>query len=119
MSRATYWLVIGSVAFLALGTSASVQAQQSIMSFFVTSVGPGKGGDLGGLEGADRHCQSLAQAVGAGGRTWHAYLSTQGTELGTARDRIGNGPWRNSKGVVIANNVAELHGTKILTSKRR
>jgi hypothetical protein len=63
---------IASIAFVALSTSAPAQAQQSSMSFFVTSVGPGKGGDLGGLEGADRHCQSLAQAVGAGGKTWRA-----------------------------------------------
>lgn len=70
---------IASIAFLALSASAPAQAQQSSMGFFVTSVGSGKGGDLGGLEGADRHCQSLAQAVGAGGKTWRAYLSTQGT----------------------------------------
>jgi hypothetical protein len=87
------------------------------MSFFVTSVGLGKGGDLGGLEGADRHCQALAQAVGAGNRPWHAYLSTQGasfpdTNVVHARDRIGNGPWFNAKGVLIASNVEELHSAK-------
>jgi hypothetical protein len=84
------------------------------MTFFVTSVGPGKGGDLGGLEGADRYCQSLAQTAGAGNRTWHAYLSTQaaqltGTDFVNARDRIGTGPWQNAKGVVIAQNVEDLH----------
>jgi hypothetical protein len=84
------------------------------MSFFVTSVGPGKGGDLGGLEGADRHCQTLAQAAGAGHRTWRAYLSTQAPSLSNpgfvnARDRIGTGPWRNAKGVVIARSVEDLH----------
>ncbi|AMO22662.1 hypothetical protein GCM10027034_31080 [Ramlibacter solisilvae] len=84
------------------------------MSFFLTSSNPGKGGDLGGLEGADRHCQSLAQAAGAGNRTWRAYLSTQGPALNSpafvnARDRIGSGPWYNVKGVLIARNVAELH----------
>ncbi len=84
------------------------------MTFFVTSVGPGKGGDLGGLEGADRHCQALASAVGAGNRTWRAYLSTQGTSLTdpsavNARDRIGTGPWHNAKGVLIARNVEQLH----------
>jgi len=84
------------------------------MSFFVTSVGPGKGGDLGGLEGADRHCQSLAQAAGAGNRTWRAYLSTQAPQLSNpgfvnARDRIGSGPWQNAKGVVIARSVEDLH----------
>ena len=79
------------------------------MSFFITSVGLDKGGDLGGLEGADRHCQSLAQAVGAGGKTWRAYLSTQGPGAVNAKDRIGNGPWLNAKGVQIAANVADLH----------
>jgi len=84
------------------------------MTFFVTSVGPGKGGDLGGLAGADQHCQSLAKAAGAGDRTWRAYLSTQGSTLSDpnvvhARDRIGAGPWHNAKGVLIARNVEELH----------
>src|SRR5215210_3341568 len=87
------------------------------MSFFVTSTGPGKGGDLGGLEGADRHCQTLAQAAGAGGKTWHAYLSTQGANAVNARDRIGKGPWMNAKGEVIAKDVAELHGTNSLTKQ--
>ena len=89
--------------------SVSSQAQQRAMSFFVTSVGLGKGGDLGGLEGADRHCQTLAQAVGAGNKTWRAYLSTQGSGGINAKDRIGNGPWFNAKGVEIAANVADLH----------
>ena len=79
------------------------------MSFFITSVGLGKGGDLGGLEGADRQCQSLAQAAGAGSKTWRAYLSTQGPGGVNAKDRIGNGPWFNAKGVQIAANVADLH----------
>lgn len=84
------------------------------MTFFVTSAGPGKGADLGGLEGADQHCQTLAKAAGAGNRTWRAYLSTQGAALSdpkfvNARDRIGAGPWQNFKGEVIARNVEELH----------
>lgn len=84
------------------------------MSFFVTSSNPGKGGDLGGLEGADRFCQSLANAAGAGQRIWRAYLSTQAPALNSpafvnARDRIGTGPWYNIKGVLIASNLAELH----------
>src|SRR5215470_200852 len=91
-----------SLALVSLSLSAPAQAQQSTMTFFVTSVGSAKGADLGGLEGADRHCQALAQAAGAGGHTWHAYLSTQGTNAVNARDRIGRGPWRNSKGEVIA-----------------
>jgi hypothetical protein len=84
------------------------------MTFFVTSAGPGKGADLGGLEGADRHCETLAEAAGASGKTWRAYLSTQasgGTPAVNARDRIGRGPWQNAKGTVVAKDVAELHGS--------
>jgi hypothetical protein len=82
------------------------------LSFFITSVGLGKGGDLGGLTGADAHCRKLAEAVGAGDRTWHAYLSTQavgGAAAENARDRIGTGPWYNAKGVKVADDVADLH----------
>jgi hypothetical protein len=82
------------------------------MSFFITSAGPGKGADLGGLAGADAHRQSLAQAVGAGNKTWRAYLSSNQALRGgavNARDRIGNGPWKNAKGEVIATSVADLH----------
>src|SRR3954471_11879383 len=82
------------------------------MSFFITSNGPGLGADLGGLAGADAHCLSLATAVGAGSRTWRAYLSTQardGQPAVNARDRIGNGPWYNAKGVQVASSVANLH----------
>lgn len=93
---------------------------QHPMSFFVTSVGPGNGADLGGLAGADRHCQTLAAAVGADGRTWRAYLSTTasgGAPAVNARDRIGKGPWQNVKNIVIANNVDELHGKNNLTKQ--
>jgi hypothetical protein len=93
------------------------QAQPSTMTFFVTSAGVGKGADLGGLDGADRQCQTLAQAAGAGGKTWHAYLSTQGAGAVNAKDRIGNGPWTNAKGVVVAKDVAELHGANNLTKQ--
>ena len=81
------------------------------MSFFVTSAGSGKGGDLGGLQGADAHCQKLATVVGAGKRQWQAYLSTKeaGKRGMSARDRIGKGPWYNAKGVLIAENIADLH----------
>jgi hypothetical protein len=89
---------------------AEAWAQQNAMSFFVTSAGPGKGADLGGLEGADRHCQTLAQAAGSSGKTWRAYLSTQGAGAVNARDRIGRGPWQNAKGDVIAKSVEDLHG---------
>ena len=88
--------------------SGSTVAQQAGMTFFVTSVGSGNGADLGGLAGADQHCQQLAQAAGAGGHTWHAYLSTQaanGQPAANARDRIGKGPWTNAKGVVVAKDV--------------
>jgi hypothetical protein len=100
---------------LALATllgSANGQAQQSTMTFFVTSAGPGKGADLGGLAGADQHCQQLAQAAGAGSRTWRAYLSASaagGAPAVNARDRIGRGPWQNAKGVAIAKDVDDLH----------
>jgi hypothetical protein len=97
-----------------------VQAQQAEMSFFVTSAGSGKGADLGGLAGADRICQELAQAIGAGKRIWHAYLSTQavdGQPAVDARNRIGQGPWRNAKAVVIAKNLDELHGNNNLTKQ--
>ena len=94
---------------LALLCAAPAQAQQANMSFFVTSVGVGMGADLGGIAGGDKHCQDLAQAAGAGAKTWHAYLSTQGDGAVNARDRIGKGPWANAKGVVVATSVDDLH----------
>ena len=111
---------LAAAALLMLGASDSGSAQQAGMTFFVTSVGSGKGADLGGIAGADQHCQQLAQAVGAGGRTWHAYLSTQaanGQPAVNARDRSGKGPWTNAKGVVVAKDVAELHGQNNLTKQ--
>jgi hypothetical protein len=89
----------------------AVLAQDTSMSFFVTSVGPGNGGDLGGLEGADAHCATLAETAGAGGKTWRAYLSTQeeGKRGISARDRIGSGPWYNAKGILIAEDLDQLH----------
>jgi hypothetical protein len=94
------------IATLALLVAVSAQAQQKDMTFFVTSVGPGNGADLGGLAGADAHCQKLAQAAGAGQREWRAYLSTDKV---SARDRIGKGPWKNAKGEEIARSVDDLH----------
>jgi hypothetical protein len=91
------------------------------MSFFVTSAGKGNGADLGGLEGADAHCQALAEAAGSRQKTWKAYLSTTlpGGDAGVnARDRIGKGPWRNAKGVVVAKNVAHLHSAKNNVNKK-
>lgn len=90
------------------------------MSFFLTSTGPGSGADLGGLEGADRHCELLADAVGAGDLTWRAYLSAtaeDGRAAVNARDRIGTGPWRNAARVLVAGTVAELHGETSRMSK--
>lgn len=106
-----------------LGMGAALADGAKDMTFFVTSVGPGKGGDLGGLDGADRHCQKLATAAGAGARSWRAYLSTQAPGLAdanyiNARDRIGSGPWRNAKGALIANNVAELHSEQSHLNKQ-
>jgi hypothetical protein len=99
-------------ALLALGAASAASAQQAKMTFFVTSVGNGKGANFGGLAGADKHCQTLAAAAGAGFRTWRAYLSQSawGDQLAVnARDRIGKGPWQNGKGVVIATSVDDLH----------
>jgi hypothetical protein len=106
-----------SVAALSFAFVGPVSAQQSSMTFFVTSVGSGKGADLGGLNGADAHCQQLAQAAGAGGKTWRAYLSTQGEGAVNARDRIGKGPWQNAKGVTIAKDVDDLHSANNKLSK--
>jgi hypothetical protein len=92
-------------------------AQASQMTFFLTSVGSGSGANLGGLAGADAHCQSLAAAVSAGDKTWRAYLSTTGAGGVNARDRIGSGPWQNIKGVVVAQNVDQLHGENNLTKQ--
>jgi hypothetical protein len=111
-------VILGSAAIVALAASALAQdGGAASMSFFVTSVGPGQGADLGGLAGADAHCQELAEAAGAAG-TWRAYLSAQaagGQPAVNARDRIGTGPWQNIQGVVIAADVATLHGENNLT----
>src|SRR5215203_2047793 len=113
-------IVIAAALLAAGATAASAQQGSANMSFFITSVGSGKGADLGGLEGADRHCQELALAVGAGNRTWRAYLSARasgGQSAVNARDRIGTGPWRNAKGVVIARDLDELHGANNLSKE--
>ena len=118
--------IVAALALAPLVVMSGVQAQQQPapaappplpqapeMTFFVTGAGPGKGADLGGIEGADQHCQMLAQRHGAGAKTWRAYLSTQaadGKPAINARDRIGKGPWQNFKGEVVAQNVDDLHG---------
>src|SRR5262245_18117727 len=115
--------LLGTVTvLLAVGLTRGVEAQQSNVTFFVTSAGPAsKGAELAGLSGADQHCQQLAQMAGAGSRTWRAYLSvsaTGGLAAVNARDRIGQGPWRNAKGVVIAKSVDDLHGPENTLTKQ-
>jgi hypothetical protein len=115
MIRIERYVTMSGLALAAtLLAAPSAQAQSANMTFFVTSNGPGKGADLGGLDGADAQCQKLAQTGGATAKTWHAYLSTQaadGKPAVNAKDRIGKGPWQNAKGVVIAKDVADLHGS--------
>jgi hypothetical protein len=102
-----------AVLTMAIGVQMTI-AQENSMSFFLTSNGPGNGADLGGLAGADAHCAALADAAGAGSRTWRAYLSTDSIN---ARDRIGNGPWHNVEGTLIAANVDELHSDSANVNK--
>jgi hypothetical protein len=105
-------VLLAGVAAIGLTGSSPALAQQANMSFFVTSAGKGNGADLGGIAGADAHCQALAKAAGATKTDWHAYLSTTapGGDAGVnARDRIGKGPWQNAKGVVVAKSLDDLH----------
>jgi len=127
MHRMQQLTLLGAAGLLTLagcaGGGPSMEGGRGDMSFFVTSAGPGNGGDLGGLDGADRHCQKLAESAGAGSRTWRAYLSTQGSALNDpkvvhARDRIGTGPWYNAKGVLVARNVEELHSANNNVNKQ-
>ncbi len=113
-------LVLGTVVLIAQGPAQGAgqgggrgSAAAQPMSFFITSVGKGDGANYGGLAGADAYCQQMAGSAGRGGATWHAYLSTQGAGAVNARDRIGNGPWFNSRGQRVAMNVGELHGDSI------
>jgi hypothetical protein len=111
--------VAATIALLTAGCTGMAQTSSSGtsasgMTFFITSAGSGAGADFGGLAGADKHCQTLAAAAGAGGHAWRAYLSTQGPNAVNARDRIGKGPWRNAKGVIVAKDLSELHGTNNL-----
>jgi hypothetical protein len=114
MDRMTQRMGVVVAGLTMLAGCATMTPGPKDMTFFVTSAGPGKGADLGGLDGADQHCQMLAKGVGAGDRTWRAYLSVQAPALNdpkfvNARDRIGPGPWQNAKGVVIARSVDDLH----------
>ena len=122
--------LVAAAVLVSAGMAAPVQAQDKAkaaqkgsagMTFFVTSVGKGSGADLGGLEGADAHCNALAKAAGSKRANWKAYLSTTapGGDAGVnARDRIGKGPWRNAKGVVVAKSVADLHSPKANLNKK-
>ena len=122
MKNATPSLLALALLLLAGAPAAMAQdaAADTSMSFFLTSAGPGSGADLGSLEGADAHCQTLAEAAGAGNRTWRAYLSATATDTSEAvdaRDRIGQGPWHNADGILVAQNVDELHGDNGLTKE--
>src|SRR6476661_10376270 len=112
-------LLLIAVASAVLGPTTAAQAQQAEMSFFISSTGKGNGADLGGIAGADAHCQALATAAGAASPNWRAYLSTTepgGTAGINARDRIGNGPWKNAKGVVVATNLEDRKSTRLNSS---
>ena len=122
MQTATRGTWLGMAGLITMTGCASMQPTPKDMTFFVTSAGSGKGANLGGLDGADQHCQALAKAAGAGDRTWRAYLSTQAPALNdpnyvNARDRIGTGPWQNAKGVVVARSVDDLHSTSANITK--
>ena len=113
-------LVLSAVAAAALVAACASPTGKEPMSFFLASTGPGDGGNLGGLAGADAHCQKLASAAGAGNKTWRAYLSTgftPTTPAVNARDRIGSGPWSNAKGQQVARDVAHLHGDNNLNKE--
>ena len=129
MRRSIPWTMLTAAAAVtsaalglaACGAMSSGGGSKSELGFFVTSANPGKGGDLGGLAGADQQCQTLAAAAGAGDKTWRAYLSTQpagGAAGVNARDRIGKGPWKNAKGVVVATDVANLHSANNNVNKQ-
>ncbi len=114
------WLFAGAVMALVAGVAIPSAQNDTSLSFFITSVGSGNGANLGGLAGADKHCQTLAAAAGAGSKTWHAYLSAPasgGQAAVNAKDRIGQGPWYNAKGVRVAQNVADLHSDSNALSK--
>ena len=109
--------LVGAAALISGLSVSPAFAQAADMTFFLTSVGSGDGANLGGLTGADAHCQTLAAAVGAGSKTWRAYLSTTGSGGVNARDRIGAGPWQNVAGDVVANNLDQLHFENLLTKE--
>ena len=112
--------LLGLALLCGCATRGGAGSNEAAMSFFVTSVGSGNGANLGGLAGADEHCRRLAEAVGAGARTWRAYLSAAGggaQPATNARDRIGRGPWYNARGLMVASTIADLHGATNMLSK--
>ena len=117
MTKSGMRFLVAAVALAALAAFPAFSQESGEMSFFITSAGPGDGANLGGLAGADGHCATLAGAVGGGGKTWHAYLSTSGSNGVDARDRIGSGPWFNADGVQVAANVEELHYSNVGLTK--
>jgi hypothetical protein len=123
MNRSSRWAAVLAVSMPLAGASvtAAAQTEKADMTFFVTSAGKGKGADLGGLEGADAHCLALAKAVGSKHTNWRAYLSTTapgGMAGVSARERVGKGPWRNAKGVVVARSVDDLHSASVNLNKQ-
>ena len=111
-------LTLSILGLFASPISLAQEGTDEPMSFFITSVGLGDGANLGGLAGADAHCQALASAVGRGDVTWHAYLSTQGLNAVNARDRIGTGPWYGQAGHMVARDLAHLHGDTMELARR-
>src|SRR5262245_41969808 len=115
MQRKTTFALAAASAIAVVAMTLGSSAQQAEMTFFISSIGSGKGADFGGLAGADAHCQKLAQAAGSKRKAWRAYLSTtepKGQAGVNARERIGKGPWHNAKGVMVAKSVEDLHGDK-------
>jgi hypothetical protein len=121
LKKSTFTLGITICTTLVVGACAmNAASPKNPMSFFLTSVNPGKGADLGGLAGADKYCEALAESVGAGGKNWKAYLSAAATATSpaiNAKDRVGSGPWQNAKGVVVATSLSELHGNNNLNKQ--
>jgi hypothetical protein len=118
MKRIKILLAMSALGLFSTSLSMAQMGTDEPMSFFITSVGSGDGANLGGLAGADAHCQALASAVGRGDETWHAYLSTQGANAVNARDRIGTGPWYGQAGHMVARDLAHLHGDTIELARR-
>jgi hypothetical protein len=114
--------ILAATALCSLSTlpvaAQAADMEDTSMSFFITSIGSGQGANLGGLQGADAHCAALASAAGSNGKTWRAYLSTSGANTVHARERIGQGPWYNADGELVARNLDDLHYSNVLFTKQ-